>query len=161
MAAKKKFPYKTAVVACRGCQSKDADVSCTWGCEACGACERACPFGAISISACGVARVNEELCRGCGLCAAACPKELIHLYTGADFIAVRCSNHDAGAVARQVCEKSCIACGICERTCTAQAVRVKEGCAVIDTAYCLNCGMCVVRCPRGVLYDRRGIVRRA
>lgn len=125
MAAAKKFPYKTAVVACSGCGTEQGKDSCTWG---------------------------------CGLCVKACPKELIHLHTCADYVVAKCSNHDAGITARQACDHSCIACGVCEQTCTAEAIRVTEHCAVIDETYCLSCGMCVVKCPRGVLYDRRGIV---
>lgn len=187
MAVKKKFPYKTAVVACNGCgrgqkagaagaagagTSGAAGVgvtgaagvgaagSCAWGCIGCGACENACPFGAITWNENGAAKVQQELCKGCGLCAKACPKGLIHLVTCADYVMVKCSNHDIGKAARDACDTSCIGCGVCERTCTADAIRIKEGCAVIDTKYCLSCGMCVVKCPRGAIVDRRGIVRK-
>lgn len=158
MAATKKFPYKTAVVACSGCGTEQGEDFCTWGCTHCGSCQQACPFGAITWNERGAAEIREELCRGCGLCVKACPKGLIHLHTCADYIIVKCSNHDAGITARQACDHSCIACGVCERTCTAEAICVTEHCAVIDETYCLNCGMCVVKCPRGVLHDRRGIV---
>lgn len=29
---------------------------------------------------------------------------------------------------------------------------------VIDEEYCLSCGMCAVKCPRGVIRDLRGIL---
>ena len=46
-------------------------------CRGCGACEAACPFGAISVveNAAGVklAHVQQALCKGCAACATACP----------------------------------------------------------------------------------------
>ena len=42
-------------------------------CVFCGACQRACRHGAITISD-GVVKVEETLCRHCGKCVRACPK---------------------------------------------------------------------------------------
>ncbi len=42
----------------------------------------------------------------------------------------------------------------------ADAIHVQDGCAVINTKHFLNCGMCVVKCPRGAIVDRRGIINR-
>ncbi|MCI9005024.1 MAG: 4Fe-4S binding protein [Lachnospiraceae bacterium] len=42
----------------------------------------------------------------------------------------------------------------------ADAIHVQDGCAVINTEHCLSCGMCVVKCPRGAIVDRRGIINR-
>jgi len=41
-------------------------------CDACGACARACPFGAIGVQK--VARVDWEKCMGCGVCEGQCPR---------------------------------------------------------------------------------------
>ncbi|MFH1151491.1 MAG: CoB--CoM heterodisulfide reductase iron-sulfur subunit A family protein [Actinomycetota bacterium] len=41
-------------------------------CRGCGICVECCPYGAVELTADGVALVNEALCKGCGLCAAAC-----------------------------------------------------------------------------------------
>ncbi len=49
----------------------------------------------------------------------------------------------------QVNEADCIGCGICEKIRTAGAIKVTENHAVIDEPYCLSCGMCAVKCPRG------------
>ena len=45
-------------------------------CVGCGACESACPFGAISLKD-GKAAVNAETCRFCGSCVQACPVSAI------------------------------------------------------------------------------------
>ncbi|MCI9150486.1 MAG: selenium-dependent xanthine dehydrogenase [Lachnospiraceae bacterium] len=57
---------------------------------------------------------------------------------------------DTGAL-RQVSNDSCIGCGLCMRTCTAEAIRVVERRAMLDTDCCLSCGMCAVRCPKGAI----------
>ncbi len=127
MAVKKKFPYRSAFVACNGGCHVTEGSSCSYGCIACGRCTRECP------------------------------QHIIHLHDCANTIAVKCSNKDKGKDARGVCAVSCIGCGICEKTCTASAIHVEDNCAVIDEASCLSCGMCAVKCPRHAIYDLRGI----
>ena len=105
-----------------------------------------------------MAEVDEAKCVACGKCVRECPKQVIHIHECANYIVVRCSNKQNGKEARQVCSASCIGCGICEKTCTAGAIKVTEHCAVIDESVCLSCGMCVVKCPRHVLTDLRGII---
>ena len=128
MAVKKKFPYRSAVVACNGgCRAATGETGC------------------------------EEKCIGCGACGKVCPKKIIHVHECANWIVVKCSNKSKGAEAKKQCEVSCIGCGICEKTCTAGAVKVVDNCAVIEDAICLSCGMCAVKCPRHAIYDLRGI----
>lgn len=159
MAAKKKFPYHSAFVACNGgCHEGNGDSSCSYGCIACGLCVNTCPYGAISMNEYGVAEVDEKKCTGCGRCAEACSQQIIHIHEDANFIAVKCSNHDKGAASRKQCDVSCIGCGICEKTCTASAIHVIDNCAVIEEKYCLSCGMCAVKCPRHAIYDLRGVL---
>lgn len=160
MAIKKKFPYKAALVACNGgCKANQDEPKCSYGCIGCGACVETCKFDAVHINADGVAEVEEDKCIGCGACVQVCPQQIIHVHECANYIVVKCSNHDKGADARKECLVSCIGCGICEKTCTAGAIHVKNFCAVIDEAYCLSCGMCSVKCPRKAIYDLRGIFR--
>lgn len=44
-------------------------------CTGCGACEEACPLGAIIVDA--FASVNSLLCTGCGICSSICPVDAI------------------------------------------------------------------------------------
>lgn len=158
MAVKKKFPYKSAVVACNGgCRAAAGELGCTDGCIGCKACVEKCKFGAVSINEYGVAQVDEEKCIACGACVKACPQKVIHIHECANWIVVKCSNRKKGAEAKKQCEVSCIGCGICERNCTADAIKVTENHAVIDETLCLSCGMCAVKCPRHAIYDLRGI----
>lgn len=46
-------------------------------CLACGDCEKACPFGAISVG--DHSAVNWEACMGCGVCEGQCPRDAIKL----------------------------------------------------------------------------------
>lgn len=158
VAIKKKFPYRSAFVACHGGCHVNSEHGCDYGCTGCGACAAVCPFDAIHINDTGVAEVDEEKCIACGKCTRECPKQIIRIHNCANYIVVRCSNKDKGKDARQSCLVSCIGCGICEKTCTAGAVRVIDNCAVIDEDYCLSCGMCAVKCPRHVITDHRGII---
>ena len=150
----KKFPYMAAIVACKG------DHACSYGCKGCGNCIEVCKFDAIHINDNGVAFVDEDKCIACGMCVRACPQNIIHIHDCANYIVVKCSNHDKGVEARKQCDVSCIGCGICERTCTAEAISVKNYCAEIDEKYCLSCGMCLIKCPRHVINDTLGILRR-
>ena len=45
-------------------------------CLGCGACEGACPVGAIAVAD-GCAKVDEAKCVSCGACAGECPAEAI------------------------------------------------------------------------------------
>jgi ferredoxin len=46
-------------------------------CNACGTCETACPFGAITVN--GSAQIAWEVCMGCGVCEGQCPNGAIRL----------------------------------------------------------------------------------
>ena len=80
MAVKKKFPYRSAVVACNGgCRAAEGETGCKDGCIGCGACVNKCKFRAISINEYGVAEVDEEKCIACGACTKVCPQGVIHI----------------------------------------------------------------------------------
>ena len=46
-------------------------------CVACGACEKACPLGAIKVHKGCFAKVAEDKCVGCGKCEKVCPANSI------------------------------------------------------------------------------------
>ena len=87
----------------------------------------------------------------------ACPQGLSRLVVADTTIVPRCSNQDAGPVARKACDVSCIACRICEKNCPAGAISMVDNHAAIDPERCISCGMCAVKCPRGVIVDADGI----
>lgn len=60
MAVKKKFPYRSAFVACNGGCHVTEGSSCSYGCIACGKCVESCKFGAIHLNEHGIAEVDEE-----------------------------------------------------------------------------------------------------
>lgn len=157
MAFQKKFPYRSAYVACQG-TCRDGQQQCEYGCIGCEKCVENCRFDAISIGEGGVAVIDSETCIACGKCVRVCPQQIIHIHECGNFIVVKCSNKEKGKAAKDVCSSSCIGCGMCEKTCTAQAVRVIENCAVIREDECLSCGMCVVKCSRNAIVDTRGII---
>ena len=116
-----------------------------------GDCEAACPSDAIHVVN-GLAKVNFAKCTGCGICAKQCPKKVISLRRFVeDKVQVRCSNTQAGGVARKACAVACIGCKKCEKTCQHDAIHVVNNLDVIDHEKCVGCGECVEQCPNGVL----------
>lgn len=156
--ASKKFPYKAAYVACNPNCAVELTDPCRFGCVGCGQCVEACPFGAVSLSAAGVAVIDAERCMACGKCVKICPREVIHIHEIANTIVVTCSNKEPGAAARKKCSTSCIGCGICAKNCTAGAIKVEDSLAHIKDDLCLSCGMCAVNCPRGAIADLKGVL---
>ena len=53
----------------------------------------------------------------------------------------------------------CIRDRICVKNCPVNAVRIEDSHAVIDEEKCIACGMCAVKCPRGVIIDYDGIFK--
>ena len=156
--AKKKFPFRAAVVACNGgCRVKESS-GCEYGCIGCGKCQEACRLHAVHINEIGVAEIDENICIACGKCVKVCPRQVIRIHDCANYMVVKCSNKKPGKEAGKQCAVSCIGCGICKKICTAEAVTVRENLAVIDETLCLSCGRCAVKCPRHVIIDQRGIL---
>ena len=136
MAVKKKFPYRSAVVACNGgCRVTAGDNGCKDGCIGCGACVEKCKFGAISLNEYGVAEIDEEKCIGCGSCGKVCPQKIIHVHECANWIVVKCSNKSKGAEAKKQCEVSCIGCGICTTKCEFDAIHLSRDIPAASNMY--------------------------
>ncbi len=139
------------ITSCAAAAKVGAGVTaCSYGCIGLGDCERACPYGAISVCN-GVALVDKDKCRGCSVCVKTCPRHIISFVSDKDQAVVRCSNKDKGAVSRKACAVSCIGCKKCEKVCEAGAVTVTDFCAFVDERKCTACFKCVENCPQGCI----------
>jgi Na+-translocating ferredoxin:NAD+ oxidoreductase RNF subunit RnfB len=87
--------------------------ACAWGCLGFGDCQRACTFGAISMSERGLPVVDEARCTACGDCVRACPKDLFRITSALQPLWVACNNPLAGNRLLEACQVACTACGRC------------------------------------------------
>ncbi len=124
--------------------------ACKHGCLGCGDCASVCPSNAICIKS-GIAHIDPRACIGCGMCVEECPKNVIYLNSRESKVAVMCSSHDSGAVARKNCSNACIACKKCEKSCPSGAIVVTNNLAEIDYDKCTGCGICVSECPTSAI----------
>ena len=51
----------------------------------------------------------------------------------------------------KLCNYGCIGCGDCEKVCIADAIKVKNGVAVVDPGICVGCGLCAKECPKHII----------
>lgn len=121
--------------------------SCVYACLGFGTCVKACPFGAITMSAEKLPVVDKVKCRSCNKCVLACPKKLFSLVSVTYPVYVACSSHDLGRDVKSVCPVGCIACKLCEKACRFDAIHVIDNLAVIDYHKCTSCKECVPVCP--------------
>lgn len=151
-AAKKKYEYSGA----RDCIAAErlggGDKLCPNGCIGLGTCVSACPMGAISVVD-GVAQVDYKKCEGCGVCVSACPKHIIKLIPFDAAHWVGCMSVENGAKTRKQCDSGCISCRLCEKGCEYGAIKVNDYVASIDYEKCVNCGKCVEKCPRHIIWS--------
>jgi Na+-translocating ferredoxin:NAD+ oxidoreductase RNF subunit RnfB len=151
--AERRFSYE-GIIDCRAAVlAGGGDKSCIYGCLGYGTCSRACPFGAISMSADRLPVVDMKKCTGCGKCVVACPKKVIELIPAAKAVVVTCHSRDKGAQTRKLCTIGCIACGKCEKVCPYDAPHVENNLSRIDPAKCHVCGLCVKECPTSAIRD--------
>ena len=132
--------------------SYGGDKSCTSACLGYGDCVKVCPKDAISIEN-NVAKIDPKKCIGCGICTRACPNNIIKLIDDTSKVAVKCSNHEKGAVTRKSCTNGCIGCMKCEKTCPNGAIKVKDNLAEIDYSLCTGCGECAKVCPVKCIHE--------
>lgn len=152
--AKKKYIYKGAKDCFAASKMSGGDKLCPNGCTGLGTCVKACKFDAINIVN-GVAVVDYEKCQACGRCVEACPKQIIRLIPYESKHWVGCMSVDKGAVTRAYCSVGCISCHLCEKACKHDAIHVSGGVASIDYEKCVECGDCVAKCPRKIIWSDR------
>lgn len=127
---------------------------CKHGCIGFGTCVNNCPFGAMTMGADGLPKVNVKICTGCGKCEAVCPKEVIELIPKNAVVEINCNSKDKGGIARKVCVTACLGCGLCAKNCANGAIEIKNNLAVVDTSICINkCSeaTCIAKCPTGAI----------
>jgi len=151
--SQRKFIY-TGVQDCTAAVlAAGGDKSCEYGCLGYGTCMRACPFGAITMSADNLPLISLEKCTACGKCVAACPKQVIELAHTSKAVVISCHSRDKGVDVKKKCQVGCIACGICVRTCPVDAIKIDNNLARIDHSKCIVCGLCVKKCPTSAIHD--------
>ncbi len=126
---------------------------CDYGCLGLGSCEKACPFGAISVVD-GVAVVDRTRCKACKKCVSACPKHLIEMIPDKAEYVVRCVSKDKGPAVKKACSAGCIGCKLCTKQCENEAIQVEDNLAAIDQTKCVACGKCAEKCPAKVIEKR-------
>jgi electron transport complex protein RnfB len=150
--AKAKYRY-LGVVDCVAAQRlADGPKLCPGGCLGLGSCQRACPFGAIEMTAAGLAVISRERCTGCRKCVASCPRQVIRMTPLADTVQVLCNSHDSGAAVRKYCSIGCIACQICVKT-APEAYRVEDRLALVVSGQNDEAVQAVAKCPTHCIHD--------
>ena len=96
-------------------------------------------------------------CVGCGLCVKACPLGLIRITTPEYPVYTACMNQDGGAQDKKGLFSGLYCLRYLCKELSGGCVRIENNHAVIDEAKCIACGMCAVKCPRGIILDADGI----
>ncbi|MBQ0110343.1 MAG: RnfABCDGE type electron transport complex subunit B [Oscillospiraceae bacterium] len=144
--AKLKFDYRGLNSCAAAAVVQGGPKACAYGCLGLGDCQKACPFGAITVKD-GIATVDKELCTGCGACAKVCPKGVIDVMPQNEKPTVLCHSLDRGPDAKKACAAACIGCGLCMKNCESGAIKVENFLAKIDKDLCTGCQKCTTVCP--------------
>lgn len=94
-------------------------------------------------------------CLNCNLCVQNCPMKILKKANG-DYPAVHIDYRDS------FCDYDCHKCsevcpsGAIKRLSLAEKQRTQIGLAVINEDICVKCGLCVMKCPRGIITKEDG-----
>lgn len=133
-------------------------------CIFCGACQRKCPSGAITVDRNAKTWTIERMgCVQCANCVEGCPKKCLsmeQLYTepGAEKVVdtIAQPQKEAAALPKGdvvIDKDNCVFCGLCAKNCPAGVITVDRGNKSweIDKDNCAQCGLCVEKCPKKCL----------
>jgi Na+-translocating ferredoxin:NAD+ oxidoreductase subunit B len=126
---------------------------CLDGCLGLGSCVRACPFGALTITADRVAVVNPQKCNGCGKCLSACPRSIIELIPRVYKIFIACASHDFGMKVKKYCTVGCTACADCVRYTPSGTISIVDNLPVLDYTKEENFIVAANKCPSRCFVD--------
>jgi len=150
--ARAKYQY-LGMADCNAAQRiADGPKACPGGCLGLGSCERACPFGAIEMTADGLAVISRDKCTGCRKCVSVCPRSVIAMTPREATVHVLCNSHDKGAVVRKYCEVGCIGCQICKKT-APEAYVIEDFLARVVYEEYQQAGPGVEKCPTKCIRD--------
>lgn len=150
--AKAKYRY-LGLTDCNAAQKiADGPKECPGGCLGLGTCARVCPFGAIEMTAEGLAVISREKCTGCKKCVGACPRQVIRMTPLAATVHVLCNSRDKGAQVRKYCQVGCIACNICVKT-VPGAYAVENNLAQVVYEQAAAAAPAVAKCPTKCIRD--------
>lgn len=159
--AKDKYKYE-GIHDCRSANDLNMGAKlCQYGCLGLGTCKDYCDFDAISIVD-GVAIINEKKCVMCGKCIDICPKGIISKKSVRKQVVVECASKEFGKQVKEKCSIGCIGCGICVKSCKFDAIYFEDKLARINYDKCVECMVCVEKCPtkiiKGNLSNRKKVI---
>ncbi len=130
----------------------DGPKNCPGGCIGLGSCVRACPFGAIEITAEGLAVISRVNCTGCEKCIATCPRSVIKMTPLSATTHVLCNSNDKGALVRKYCQVGCIACQICKKV-APESYTIENFLARVVYDSAENAEVAIEKCPTKCIRD--------
>ena len=148
--AKDKYEYE-GILDCRVAEALNSgSKACKFGCLGLGTCKDVCNFGAINIQN-GIAVIDEDKCVMCGKCIDICPKSIIIKKPKKQEVVVECNSMEFGKTVKEKCIAGCRGCGMCVKVCPVDAIVFENKIAKINFDKCIQCKVCVQKCPTKVI----------
>lgn len=140
------------------CEVEGKFITISPQCIKCNLCAEECPVEAISEAKSNKPAKVLENCVKCEICAQTCPVKSIRVIESTSSVIdedVKYRLQEIKVPHRSLRMKNisldtekCDSCQTCVNVCPTNAIKIKEGKAVIDTDSCVGCGACVNVCPQ-------------